>query len=317
MGLSKPLIDALKIHAGHYQSFGDYSVTTLINPPRLVALQKRYQDRLDPPPESQVASFIGTGVHRYFEHCLQSFKIMDSRYELERGISEKIADRLITGTFDILYDNSHIYDIKTCKVWKLIFDPNMEEWTQQQNMYAYLLHLRGIDVKTINVIAVYLDWIEGNAIRDRKSYPQQNVVEYKLNLWPWQETEIFLNERLALHKACEKLDDEELPECSRSERWERHEGGAQVKYAVMKNKQAKRATRVFVDSNEAVDYFKSNKSLNSSSFIEIRYARRKRCEKYCSANMFCDHYIEYTGALEGNSLNDYWRYDDIHQGKIF
>lgn len=317
MSLSKPLIDALKVHAGHYQSFGDYSVTGLIDPPRKVALQKRHKDKLDPPPESQIASFVGTGVHEYFEKCLKAYKIMDHRYELERGISEKIADRLISGTFDILYDNTHIYDIKTCKVWKLIFDPNMTEWTQQQNMYAYLLHLRGIDVKSINIIAVYMDWLEGNAVRDRKSYPQQNVCEYKLNLWPWEETEIFLNERLALHKACESVPDEELPECTRSERWERHEGGVPIKYAVLKNKLAKRATRVFNDGTEAIKCFKSNKKLDSSSLIEIRYARRKRCEKYCSVNMFCSDYIEYTGMIEGNGLNDYWTYDAIHQGRYF
>jgi hypothetical protein len=317
MNLSQPLLDALKVHAGHYQSFGDYSVTALIDPPRKVALQKRYKDKLSPPPESQIASFIGTGVHKYFEDCLRAYKIMDSRYELERGISEKIADRLITGTFDILYDNENMYDIKTCKVWKLIFDPNMEDWHEQQNIYAYLLHLRGIDVKSINIIAVYLDWIESNAVRDRKTYPQQNVVEYPLKLWSWDETEIFLNERLALHKACENVPDDELPECTRSERWERHEGGAPVKYAIMSSKDARRATRVFTDANEALKYFKEHKKLTSSSFIEIRYARRKRCEKYCACNQFCDHYIEYTGQLEGGSLNDYWSYDQIHQGKVF
>jgi hypothetical protein len=316
MGLTQPLLDALKVHAGHYQSFGDYSVTTLIDPPRKVALQKRYRDKLNPPPESQIASFIGTGVHKYFEECLRRYIMVDPKYQLERTIMEKVGDRVITGTFDILYDGTRMYDIKTCKTWKLIFDPNMVDWVQQQNLYAYLLHKRGHEVKAIHVIAVYLDWMEGNAVRDRQSYPQQNVVEYPLPLWSWEETELFLAERLALHKASEKVEDHELPECSRSERWERHEGGVLIKYAVMKNKQVKRATRVFDKAEEAIDYFKNSKKLDSSSFIEIRYAKRKRCEKYCSVNMFCSDYIEYTGQMENNTLNDYWDYDAIHQGRI-
>lgn len=313
----QPLIDALKIHAKHYKSFGDYSVTQLIDAPRRVRLMKRFEEFLAPPPESQIASFVGTGVHAYFENCLKQYTVADSRYEIERSVTEHIADRLITGRFDILYDKTTMYDIKTCKVWKLIFDPNKEEWTQQQNLYAYLLHRRGIDVKSLNIIAVYMDWIESQAVRD-KNYPREAVENYELELWPFDYTDAYLNERLALHKACENLSNEALPECSREERWERHEGGVPIRYAVLKTRKAARATRVFDTLDEAVEYFKTAGSkLNSQSCIEIRYAQPKRCMKYCAVNQFCNWYINYTGKVNSETVNDYFTFDQIHKGEIY
>jgi hypothetical protein len=313
----KPLKDALSIHASHYKSYGDYSVTQLIDTPRRVRLYKRHGDKSLPTMASSLSSFNGTGIHNYFETCLTKFATMDSQYDLERTVTEKVADRLITGKPDIVYAERDVYDLKNCKVWKLIFDPNMEEWTQQLNLYAYLLHLRNTEVENLYVIANYMDWIESQAVRDRQ-YPQAQAEQYKVDLWPWERTELFLQERIALHKSCEDVPDDQLIECTREERWERHDGGTSVRYAVLKHKKVKRATRVFDSMQEAVEYFKTAGSLNTNSLIEVRYARRKRCEKWCQPmNQFCNAYIEYTGKLRNDSLNDYFTYDDIHQGKYF
>jgi hypothetical protein len=196
----------------------------------------------------------------------------------------------------------------------LIFDPNKEEWTQQQNLYAYLLGLRGVKIKKISIVAQFMDWIQSNAVRD-KTYPQEAVMQFDLNLWSPEEQEMYLLDRLARHKSCENVEDNELPECTRLERWERHPGGALVKYAVMKTKEAKKATRVLDSLQDAITYFKE-KNVPSTGVIEVRYAKRKRCEDWCACNLHCNDYITYCGQQANEELNDYYSYEEIHGGMI-
>lgn len=298
----KPLVDAIAMHERQYHSYGDYSATQLINPPRIVQLNKRYGDKVTTPIAGSIASFIGTGVHFYMEHMLKLSNVKEARYELERGVFDKIEDRLITGKFDILSDNRHIYDIKTCKTWKTIFDPEMVEWTEQQNIYAYLLRRRGVDIEKIFIIAVYLDWQESLALRN-KAYPQEPVIQYRLPLWSEDEQELYLLERLEEHKDNESLSDEDLYVCTPEERWERFEPNVHKKYAVMKNEKAARALKVSTDMTDILAYCRKSKSLSSESFVEVRYAQRKRCEKYCSVNQFCDVYQDYCEKKKTNTLN--------------
>ena len=276
------MLDILKVHSKHYKSKGDYSVTTLLNPPRIVHLNKRHSDTISDP-DTMFPSMIGTGVHAYIEQCLKQVE----GYRVEQRLTHTIEDRIITGTFDILDSTNKITDIKTCKVWKTIFDPDMVEWHQQQNIYAYLLHLKGIEVTGIDIQAIYLDWIESKAQRD-SGYPQQPDPVYKLDLWPYKQTEEFLVERIRLMKANEEVPDDELPLCAPEEMWEEP-----TKFACMKSKDAARAGRVLDNLNDAIRYMKNTKGFGDGSYVEIRYGRRKRCEKYCEVREFCNHYKSY------------------------
>jgi hypothetical protein len=252
-------------------------------------------------------------VHELIEKYLRMKYSSEEDVELEKTVAypfllensvENTEIRIVTGRFDVLYGRKHIHDNKVVNVWAKIFDPKMKEWHEQQNMYAYLLHLKGTDVETININAWYKDWKEGDALRDR-TYPQTQHEEYRLKLWPWQETEQFLLERLFLHAGCEQKDDKDLPACTPEERWERFPSGETHQYAVMKHDKAKRATRVFKTMTEATIYVREHpKGLSDKSFIEVRHAQRKRCEKYCKIKEYCNHYVEYAKKKKTNTLNE-------------
>lgn len=302
----KALTRAVEAERGRYHSSGDYSVTDLINPPRVVALRKRYGDQTDQPLSAVIPSLIGTFIHEGFELYLRKWAEDNDYkdYQFERELMAEINGRKISGRFDLM-DGLDIYDFKSCKVWKKIFDPDLEEWHQQQNLYAYLLHLNGVDVNSINIIAIYKDWQENMSLRDR-NYPQDQICEYKLELWPWEKTEAFLNERLDLHMACEGVDDGDLPQCTREERWERFSGGHTVEYAIMKTRSAKRATKVIRTClDDAYIAAKKIKGISNESVIEIRYSKRLRCEKYCAVNKFCNHFKIYSESMASGTLNDY------------
>jgi hypothetical protein len=275
----KILKDAISIWQKQYKNYGDYSVTTLLKPPRIVMLEKRHGLEAERSIKSVVGAFLGTGIHAVFERNLRLMAVLDDKYELERSVYDKINGRLIAGRFDILYDGKELWDIKTCQTWKKIFDPNMDEWHQQLNIYSYLLHRRGIDVDSLNVLAVYKDWRKMMALRDR-NYPQEQVVEYQLAKWPLEMQETFLYDRIEVMKQCEDLPDEELPECTREDMWAKP-----TKYAVMKNKKAKRATRVYDTMEEAETH-----AATKGGFVEIRRGERTRCDTYCSINQFCSQY---------------------------
>jgi hypothetical protein len=218
--------------------------------------------------------------------------------------------RLVSGTFDILHKGRDLYDLKTVNVWKKVFDPDMVDWHQQQNIYAYLLGERGVKVETLNIIAIYKDWIKVQSLRDR-SYPPHQICQYRLKMWKRNEQERFIWNRLQAHVACEKLADDELPECTPEERWERFPGGETVQYAVMKNDKARRALRVTPTLDEAITYANGSRSVTTQSFIEVRHAQRKRCETYCPVAQFCDSYQRYVEKLQQGTLNDKIMIGDI------
>jgi hypothetical protein len=236
-----------------------------------------------------IAGMMGTAVHEYAEKYLQYWidKSGYTDYTIEEELKLTVKDRLISGRYDIR-DGLDLWDIKNIKTWKLIFDPDFKEFVEQQNLYAYLLLKdKGIKLESINILAFYKDWTQGQT-RD-PSYPQSQVVEYELELWPYEQTEQFLNDRLQMHIDVEDTPDEELPMCTREDRWERHQGGSTVHYAIMKNPKAKRATRVLKtgDLDDAVAMANGIKGLTRDSFIEVRYAKPKRCVDWCNIKEHC------------------------------
>jgi hypothetical protein len=270
-------------------------VTTLLNPARVVHLSKRHSHEIKRTPGQMIPAFVGSGVHRMFEESLKLQTAIDNRYDIERTVFDKIEDRLITGTFDILYDSKHLYDIKTCKVWKVIFDPHMVEWTQQQNIYALLLHRRGFDIKSINILAIYLDWKQKEALF-KPEYPQESVVEYKLKLWPWEETEGFLAARIKLMKDFEDTPDDDLMFCTDDEMWVRN---TEVKYALFTSSEAGRAKKIYSTLDEAMNAALNDKKIIPGvSFIEVREPSRTRCVDWCAVAPFCNQYKEWCGKKQ-------------------
>jgi hypothetical protein len=307
-----PIIrDAFDIYSRHYSSLGDYSATTIIDSPRRVALFKRYGESVDYTPESQAASLVGTAVHDKMEELLKMANVKHPSYLVERSVAHPVTvstpdnagtteggilipkyrtwTKLVAGKFDVLADKKHLIDIKTCKTWKLIFDPEKIEWTKQLNIYAWLLRNRGINVETLTVVAFYLDWIESHKIGNRQ-YPEEPIMEYEIGLWDPMDQEKFVVDRLRKHCMAEDMKDDELPKCTMDETWER-----EPEFAIFKKAEAKRATKVCkkTDLHGAIEVAQGMKGINKESYIEIRYQTRKRCEKYCAVNEHCDQYSDY------------------------
>lgn len=294
-----------------YKKSGDYSVTDIISPPRVVHLKKRYGHLATPDLGASIPSMLGTAIHEYFEKYLALWidKHDYNGYTLEEQVQIERMGRKISGRYDIR-EGTTMYDLKSIKVWKLIFDPNLDEYHEQQNLYRLLVYLdKGITIDELNIVAIYKDWQEGNALRDR-NYPQQQVIEYELNLWDYEDTEKFLDTRLAELIRCEELSDEDLPVCSRDERWERHQGGETIHYGILKNRKAKRATKVVRGGSldDAMVIARGMKGMTRDSVIEIRYALPKRCVRYCDICESCSFWKGWCAKNKKGAINDYVKF---------
>jgi hypothetical protein len=291
-----------------YSKSGDYSVTDIISPPRIVHLKKRYGAKVKPNLESMINSIIGTAIHEYYEKYLELWcdKHDYDGYSLEEQVSVERQGRRISGRYDIR-EGDQLYDLKSIKVWKLIFDPNLDEYHEQQNLYRFLIKMdKDVEINGLNIVAIYKDWQEGNSLRD-KAYPQQQMIEYGLQLWDWDYTEKFLDGKLAELIRCEELADEDLPVCSREDRWERHQGGESIHYGILKNRKAKRATKVVKGGSldDAIGVANGLKGMTKDSVIEVRYAVPKRCQKYCDICDYCSWFQAWNAKNKEGTVNDY------------
>lgn len=300
------LRDAIFQHKQSYSAWGsDYSVTTLLNPPRIVQLKRRYQDIIDARPITHdtivkaLGSFRGTGIHNHFERMLYQHinRNPDAGYLIERRCWDRINGRKISGKFDCWHQGT-LWDIKTTSAWKRVFG-DFTEYEKQLNLYAWFLKQHGIPVDAIKILAWYMDWDRGKLYQ--KGYPKQMVEAVSIeNYWPENVQKDFLYSQIDLHKENESVDDEDLPACTSEEMWEKPDKWAiySVKNTWTEGEELpKKATRVLDTAEDAKQYTELNQPKWKSYKWHIvkRPGSRTRCVDYCDVKEFCNVYQDYIG----------------------
>ena len=293
-----PLWDAIQVHSKEYDSGDtDYSVTTLLDCPRIVHLNKRHGHKIDVFVQDQLASFIGTGLHNYLEYCLK--KVEHTTYITEERLFKNVEDRKISGAYDVvrMSNDEDMYDLKTTSVWKAMFG-NKDDWAAQQNMYRLMYKQKyGKDLRSIRIIGMFLDWSLGGKMRGGKKYPNTKCLEYSLPRWGYKKTEDFMLQRVINLKDYEDTPDDDLPECTYEDMW----SSPDVHAVMAKNR--KNALRL-CDSRKAATKWVSNYMKNPNCkhrfadiYIDCRPAERKRCEHWCGVNTHCNQFHNYLQAI--------------------
>jgi hypothetical protein len=296
-----PLYDAIQVHRHEYSSGGaDYSVTTLLDPPRVVHLNKRHVHKVDLFIQDMYHSWTGTASHNYMEFCLN--KVMDEdgkpKYKCEERNSVTIHDRVVSGAFDVLWlKRMSLWDLKNTSTWKIMFG-DKHDWTAQQNMYRYLYWNKNREtIKDLNIIGMFRDWSKANKMRYGKNYPSYPVMKYALPTWDLQKTYNFMAERVALLKAEEDTADDDLPLCTPEDTW-----SSPDKCAV-KADNRKNALRVCDSLEQAKEWVAAYLSKPTCKHkigqlsYDIRVSERTRCEHWCPVNSYCNQYNNYLKAV--------------------
>lgn len=293
-----PLFDALQQHDKQYDSGDtDYSVTTLLDPPRVVHLNKRHKHKCQLYVEDLMHSFSGTAMHNYTEQMLLGFDPEGKIYKTEERLPIIIKKRKVSGAYDIVMNMEDLYDMKNTSVWKAIFGDRID-WTAQQNMYRYLFFQKHrIELKSLSIIAWFKDWSRRELYRGGKDYPKEPIQWYKLPIWTFDKTIKYMTERVELMAAHEDTKDDDLPECTYKEMW------SSPDQVAIKTKRLKRALRV-CDSKKAADKWLNDYMQNSRCkdkikdiTYEYRTAERTRCESWCPINKYCNQYHNFLKAV--------------------
>jgi hypothetical protein len=224
----------------------------------------------------------------------------DSPYKCEERLSVTIEDRVISGAYDFVKINSvspDMWDLKTTSTWKAIFGDKFD-WTAQQNMYRYLYWFhKKKKLKTIRILALFMDWSVREMQRYGGKYPREKAVEYSLPRWGIDKTYNYMVDRVNIMKAEEDTPDDQLPFCTYEDMWSKPD-----KFAVHAINR-KNALRV-CDSESLANLWMSEyltkptcKHNVRQLYIECRPAIRTRCESWCPCNKYCSQYQDYLTAL--------------------
>jgi hypothetical protein len=265
----------------------DYSATSLLVPPMIYALQKKYE------PEEDVAdslpAFFGTCVHDKIEEYLKKNPryIVEERlyytFHIPNAPGEQ-KDFVVSAQID-LYDTEtkELSDHKFSKA--MSFQQEKPEYEFQLSLQRYLMMKAGYEIKSIRINGLAKDWTATGPDRD-KQYPKTAYMPVNFPLWDDTDVEAAV-ERKILEKEYAKLG--QIRMCDESERW--HIPG---KYAVMK--EGRKSAVLLFDNEGDAQVMALEKG--KGHYVEHRKGRDIRCtnKSYCNVREHCPYYKENYGG---------------------
>jgi len=179
-------------------------------------------------------------------------------------------------------DGIIVSDYKTTGAWAVMNEK--QDWHNQLNVYAWLVEkVKKQPVKKLQIIAIVRDWVARDTVKE--GYPSSPIATIEIPLWPFEQREAYVKERIALHSEAsfEAETNGEMGHCTSDEMWEK-----QTSYAVKKegNVRAKSLHKTLEEAQHALNQLKGYS-------LEVRQGERTRCEKYCQVNTFCSQYQTY------------------------
>jgi len=315
-----------------YTGFGDISVTSLIDSPKVRMLKKMHK------PQQDVSDFLwttlGSAMHQVLEFAeYDQFEVKALKQAqdiLSRHGSDKVADWLgkyidakfsdsinndiiqekrlsievngwtVSGQFDRFnVAEKLLSDFKMTSAYSYMHKENHVKYVKQLSIYAYMLREHGFEVDLAEIIFLFRDWSQ-MASKRSKDYPPTQALAMPLELMSHEETEAFIKKRVAIHQ--EVQESGVLPDCSNNEMWTTAD---QYKiYKKVKGVLQKRCISGGIHSSyESALSHKSKIQPGTLDELVIKYfpAERKRCSFYCPVKEHCDQYKKYLEMINENN----------------
>ena len=266
-----------------------FSVTELMKGTKEIILTRRHWDELEQDCADMVWAVFGTAVHSIMEGHESENEIAEERISMlvpcdEYGI------RKVSGGFDLYNgDTKIITDYKTTGVFSYqmkLQEGNESDWAKQLRVYWLILQKAGFPVKGVRNTVFLKDWSKTQARRD-PSYPQKPIVNIDYDFGPVFRSDVAAEMMADLSAKIQEIlyykdkPEEEIPDCTAEERWERGE-----EWAVMK-KGRKSAVKLHTSEFSAEQHLSE---LPSGHYIEHRPGVSVKCEDYCTCASKCSFY---------------------------
>lgn len=288
MNLPQPLVDAVR-NDGYSKGDADISVTRLIGPPRIAVLEERHAEEVTEDASERIFSLLGQVVHGILERS-------NSTGVAERRLFIEVEGWRVSGGMDAHYEHGLLQDYKFVTSYKFKDGGVPTEYEQQLNCYAEMLRQNGHTVNQLQIVGILRDWSKLEARRD-ETYPQAQVIVRDVVLWPQEQAQKFIRDRVILHQQARV----ELPICKADERWAKPDT-----WAVMKPG-ATRASRVYDNEAEAL----AHAAQTSGLYVKHRPGESVRCQAYCRVARFCSQFA----AIESVERAEFEKPLVLGQGK--
>ena len=281
-GLPETIVNAVN-RPTYTKEGANMSVTELLGSPRIVQLKRRHWDELEQDASEMVWSLFGTAIHHILEHGKAENHVIEQR------LHAKVDGWHISGAIDLQVvtpEGIEISDYKTTSAYKVM--AGSMDWEEQLNIYAYLVESqKKVPVTKIQIVAIVRDWSAREAAY-KEGYPKAPIVVIDIPLWPFENREQFIRDRITAHSDATfaQETDEELPECTPKDMWERPRS-----FATMKDGGV-RAKSVHASKEEAEKAWAEIKDYTKYKIIE-RPGERVRCQGYCQVSKFCSQYQQF------------------------
>ena len=264
----------------------DFSVTELIDPPKIVALKRIHKDEIVIDVRKRFRALLGSAIHEILRKGACPGDIAEERLKIP------CAGHMISGGIDLQSPKPdgtwRIADWKTVLAMAHKFNPDgKESWHEQLNLYAHLAEYAGRKVSELVVHPLIADWTEVQTKRDGE-FPANPIMEIQIPMWGQQERLDFLVSRVTLHSGTlDVFHEEDLPPCTEKEQWARPEEH-KVKSYTQAGSLRKRADRN-LPTREAAEAWAVQKGLSRYE-IEFHPGKKVRCEDWCEVSQWCSQH---------------------------
>lgn len=293
--LPDPFVDLVTFDA-YSKGRSDFTTTEIIGPPRAAILRRRHDHEIEEDASMRAWAMSGSAKHYILQKIAE---LHPERYIAEKRLYLNVHGKILGGQLD-LYDKktSTLYDYKETKVYK-VTKADKFDWEAQANINRYLVtHIEGLEVKEIRYIAFLKDWKMSD--RERDGSPDTPIVAVPLRMWSDEETLAYIEKRVRLHMNFASLPDNDIPVCSKDERWQ-----GDTVFAV-RHPDNDKATKKFPNEEfpeqkeakmraEQLAFELNNKpkAKKTGYVVEERESVPTRCIDFCGANKFCDWFQNY------------------------
>lgn len=282
------------------------SATSLLKPIKAITLARQNAD-LNKAADisSLIPSRMGTALHSAIEKSWESGQLYEILESL--GYSKEIIDKIeinpkpenigpntipiymenrahksiggytISGKYDFVM-NGVLEDFKSTGTYNYISGSNTEKYRQQGSIYRWL-NPQIITEDYMKIQYLFTDWSSVKAIQD-KNYPTSRLVEQKIELMSYAETEAFILKIINRIKQYESADQGQIPACTDEELWRKP---AVFKYYKDATKLT-RSTKNFDNKGDAIQRLISD---GNKGIVKDFPGQVVRC-RYCDVRGICE-----------------------------
>lgn len=305
-GVSLPLAVWLASDSYDFSSAGRraISATSFLKPVRQILLRERLtkENKITPDVADFIASRLGHAIHDSIESAwVEGYapalrklgfpekliarvqvnpKVADPegiQVWLEQRTERELLGYTISGKFDMVLDGV-LQDNKSTSVYTYMLGSKDDDYCKQGSIYKWL-NPDKITADHMNIQFIFTDWSRAQAKQNPK-YPQQRVLEHRVELMSVAETEAWMTQKLRDLEKVADLPEDQLPFCSDKDLWR---GDDVYKYYSNPLKTDGKSSKNLASASEAAAYMNEK----GGKGVVLKVGGKVKACGYCPAFDIC------------------------------